>query len=147
MQAKTGRLCCSGTNGLSTSDFGSSTRGERYNSYYADHNMLTPPPHVAHLLVFEIFVGRDPKRLNGRISYSSTPWSNLNFRLTLFQNPQIIRMIFSGHDIIHPPALFPVWGFIMTMVIVISFAIERKTVLNDDAPELRGQPNWMIKYN
>ena len=31
---------------------------------------------------------------------------------------------------------FPVWGFIITMVIVISFARERKTAPNDYAPEL-----------
>ena len=69
-----------------------------------------------------------------------------------FQNPQILRTISSGHDIIHTPALFPVWGFIMTMVIVISFAVEHKTTPNDYAPELRAeelksQPNGMIRYN
>ncbi len=60
--------------------------------------------------------------------------------------------ISSGHDVIHTPATFPVWRFIMTIVIVISFARERKTVPNDYAPELsaekfKAQPNWMIKYN
>ena len=47
-------------------------------------------------------------------------------QLTLFQNPQILRILSSEHDIIHTPAPFPVWGFIMTTVIVISFARERK---------------------
>ena len=53
-----------------------------------------------------------------------------------FQNSQIFRTIFSGHDIIHTPTPFPVWGVIMTMVIVISFARQRKAVPNDYAPEL-----------
>ena len=44
---------------------------------------------------------------------------------TLFQNPQILRAMSSEHDVIHTPALFPAWGFIMAMVIVISFAHER----------------------
>ena len=53
-----------------------------------------------------------------------------------FQNPQILKTISSGHDVIHTPAPFSVWGFSMTMVIVISFAHERKTVLNNYTPEL-----------
>ena len=57
-------------------------------------------------------------------------------QLTLFQNPQIIRTIYSGHDVIHTPAPFTVWEVIMTMVIVISFAHERKTAPNDYAPKL-----------
>ena len=60
-------------------------------------------------------------------------------QLTLFQNPQILRTISFGHDVIHTPAPFPVWGFIMTMVSVISFAHECKTVPNDYAPELLTQ--------
>ena len=52
--------------------------------------------------------------------------SMVQSQLTLLQNPQIHRTISSGHDVIHTPASFPVKGFIMTMVIVISFAHERK---------------------
>ena len=36
-QANTGVLRCSGTNGFI--NFGSSIRGERHNSYYADHTI------------------------------------------------------------------------------------------------------------
>ena len=54
------------------------------------------------------------------------PWSNFNSQLTLFQNLQVLRTISSGHDFIHTPVPFSVWGFIMTMVIVISFARKRK---------------------
>ena len=69
--------------------------------------------------------GRKPNsHLNGLTSTDS------------FQNPQILRTISSGHDIIHTPAPFPFWGFIITMVIVISFAYERKTAANNYAPEL-----------
>ena len=174
MSVKTGGLCCSGTNGLLTSGFGSSTRGKRHNSYYADHT-IWPHQRAAHLAMFKIFVCRDPKnstlRLNSRIPTTQLhgrklnslcpngrelnclpAWSNVKFQLTLFQNPQILRTIFNGHDVIHTPSPIAYLGFIMTMVIVISITEERKTVPNDCAPELRAEkfktlPNWMIKYN
>ena len=38
-QSQQAELCCSGMRGLLTSDFGSSSRGERHNFYYA-----TPSP-------------------------------------------------------------------------------------------------------
>ena len=115
------------------SEFGSSTRGERHNSYYANH-----PQRAAHLVMFKISVCRDPKKptTSSMTQIQLSPqwqkcnslptWSNLKSQLTLFQNPQILRIISSGHDVIHTPAPFPVWGFIMTMVIVISFARKRK---------------------
>ena len=65
-----------------------------------------------------------------------------NSQLTPFQNPQILRTISSWFDVIHTPTPFPVWGFIMTMVIVISSAYERKTVPNDYAPELL---TWIVR--
>ena len=68
----------------------------------------------------------------------STPWSNVNLQLTLFQKPQILRTISSEHDIIHTQAISYL-GFIMTIVIVISFTRERKTVPNGYAPELRAE--------
>ena len=106
-------------------------------SYYAD-----PTPNVRHiswcLRSQFISAGRDPKKLNSSTQWpnpqlSLPSWSNPNFQLTLFQNPQILRTIFSGHDVIHTPALFPVWDLSWQMVIVISFAHERKTVPNDYA--------------
>ena len=83
-----------------------------------NHTMLTPIPNVRHISwCFRsqfISTGRDPKnstlRLNGRIPNYSTPWSNLNFQLALFQNPQILRTISSRHDIIHTPAPLSLWG-------------------------------------
>ena len=62
---------------------------------------------------------------------------------TLFQNPQILRTISSRHDVNHTLAPFPVWGFIMTMVIVISFERECKTAPNDYALEPRDSNNSM----
>ena len=119
----------------------SSTRGKRHNSYYANH-----PQRAAHLV---ISVGRDPKNpttsfngpnstlcLNGRNSTFCLHGLIWTSQLILFQNPQILRTISSGHDVIYTSAPFPVWVFIITMVIVISFAHERKTVPNDYAPEL-----------
>ena len=44
-------LFCSGMNVLLTSDFGSSTLGERHNSYYANH-----PQYSAHLVVQSQFL-------------------------------------------------------------------------------------------
>ena len=42
---------------LLTSDFSSSTRGERHNPYYANH-----PQRAVHLVMFKISVDRDPKK-------------------------------------------------------------------------------------
>ena len=67
MQAKTSRLCCSGTNDLLISDFGSSTREERHNSYCANH-----PQRAAHLVVFEISVSRDPKILTAAVTVENS---------------------------------------------------------------------------
>ena len=89
--------------------------------------MLTPPRRTAHLVMNKIYVGRDPK--NPTTSFNG---QNLNFHLNgpistdSFQNPQILRTISSVPDDIHSPSQFPVWGFIMTIVIVISFVRERK---------------------
>ena len=38
--------------------------------------------------------------------------SKVNSQLTLFQNLQILRTITFGHDAIHTPAPFPIWGFL-----------------------------------
>ena len=114
--------------------------------------MLTPPHHqcAAHLVMFKISIHlhrsgpeKLTRRCNGRKLNcmpqwqklnSLPPWSNLNW--LFFQNPHILRTISSGDDVIHTPAPFPVWGFIMTIVIVIFFARERKTAPNDTALEL-----------
>ena len=105
---------------LLTSDFGSSTR-ERDTIL----TRLTPSQRTAHLVMFKISHGRDPKILttaamienstlcpNGReVSYLPA-WSNVNLHLTHFQNPQILRTISFGHDVIHTPVPFPVRDFL-----------------------------------
>ena len=40
--------------------------------------------------------------------------STVKIQLTSFLNPQSLKTISSGHDVIHTPASFPVLGFIMT---------------------------------
>ena len=83
------------------------------NFYYADHAMLTIPNARRILLSLrslsveicetptqrQLYLQR-PKsnsQLNGRIPNYSTPWSNVNFQLPLFQNTQILRTISSGY--------------------------------------------------
>ena len=97
---------------LLTSDFGSSTRGERQNSYYAD-----PTPNVRHisrcLRSPFIFAGRDPKNLtasstvenstrcpNGR-ELNFLPFmvqyqlSTLFFKILKFSGPSLLGMTLS----------------------------------------------------
>ena len=127
--ANTGDSVVSGTNGLLTSGFGSSTRGKRHNSYYAN-----PIPNARRILWCLIYLSVEIRKNQLHISTVETQLSTDSFH-----NPQILRTISSGHDVIHTPAPFPVWGFIMTMVIAISYAREWKTVPNDYAPELLTQ--------
>ena len=87
------------------------TRRERhFLKAYANHIILTPPQHAAHLVMIKISI-----HLCWSRSENSTAYLNgRKFKcMTSFQNPQILRTISSGHDAIHTPAPFPVWGFIM----------------------------------
>ena len=81
-------------------------RETQFLKVFRNHTMLTPLPtfgkHILWCLRSQfISASRDPKNstlwLNGPISTS---------QLTLFQNPQILRTISSGHDVIHTPAHF-----------------------------------------
>ena len=125
---------------LLTSDFGSSTQGERHSIL----TMLTPSQRTAHLVVFKISVGRDPKNLtvaatvenstlcpNGRnsIVYLHGPMSTFK---SLSKSPNYQDHFFPAWH--HPHSrLISCLGFIMTRVIVVSFAHERKTLPNDYA--------------
>ena len=138
----------SDTKGLFISSFGP----WRHEEWGTILTMLTPSRCAAHLVVFKISIhlcwSRPEKlnrRRNGRKLNSMPQWQKLNFlpqwsnlnSFFFFQNPQILRTISSGYDVIHTPAPFPVGGFIMTMVIVTSFVSENKTATNDYAPELK----------
>ena len=126
-----------------------STWGERHNSYYADHTIwlhtkLTPSPTrgtSCDVLKSQfISAGWDLKNLIAAATLClNGPISTLCLRRSIstefFQNPQILRTISSGHDVMHTPGNSSL-GFIMTMVIAISFVRERKTTPNDYAPEL-----------
>ena len=115
---------------LLTSDFGSSTRGEWHNLYYADHT-IWPHQLATHLVMFKGSVNRDPKKLNccrnGRKLNSMAENSNLcpNGRKSivclhgpmstfnwLFLKSSNSQPISPGHDVIQTPASFPVWGLL-----------------------------------
>ena len=100
----TGRLCCFGYERfISFWLWFFDTRRERHNSYYADHAMLIIPNARRILWYLWSMSEEIRKKLD-----SSTRWSNLNSQVTLFQKPQILRTISSGHDVIPTPAPFPV---------------------------------------
>ena len=130
-------LCCSDTNSFIINFWLRffNTRRETILKSLSYHTMLTTLPNVRHISwSFRsqfIFAGRDPKNLTaaatvetqlyGRELHSLTQWQQLNClpawslvnsQLTLFQNLQILRTIASGHDVIHTPALFPIWGLL-----------------------------------
>ena len=107
----------SDTNGLLISDFGSwrhEGRETQFLKAYANHTMLTPTPRAAHLVMFKISIHlcrsgpeklnhhRNGRKLNSLPQVDSLP--QLDSQLTRFQNPQILRTISSGHDVIHTPA-------------------------------------------
>ena len=100
------------------------------------HYYAVPTP--KYLVVFKIFVSRDMQNLttclNGRKPNSVFQWSNLNWRLfqiLRFSEPSLPGMTSSQLQL-----YFLSGGFIITMVIVVSFAHEHKTAPNDDTPEL-----------
>ena len=137
---------------LLTSDFGSSTQGERHNSYYADHT-IWPHKCTAHPMMFKISVGRDPKNPTTssmvKIQFSTSNSmagtqlpacmvqcqpSTDSFSKTSNSQDHLCRAWRHQHS-----SPISCLGFIMTIVVVISFAWERKTVSNDCAPELRAE--------
>ena len=126
---------------LLTSVFGSSTRGERHNSYNADHS-IRPQKCAAHPVMFKISVGRNPKnpttssmvkiQLSTSKSMAGTQLSacmvQCQLSTDLFLKSSNSQPISSGHPHSSPISCL---GFIMTIVIVISFVHEHKTVPND----------------
>ena len=104
IQAKTGKYkyrptVVSDTNGLLIPDFGSLTRGERLNSYYANH-----PQCAVHLVVFKISVSRDPKNtttsFNGWnptlcLNGSNSIFNWLFFKILKFSGPSFPGMMSS----------------------------------------------------
>ena len=111
------RLRCSGTNRLLISDFGSSTRGERdtIRKSLSYHTMLTTPQRSAHLVIQSQFLHTmvGPQLLNtmaGTQLNLFSKYSKFSAHLFWASTLQFISCL----------------GFIMTMVIVISFVRERK---------------------
>ena len=141
-QANTYVLRCSGPNAFINFLTSVHRHGERDTIL----TMLTPSPRAVHLVVFKISVSKDPKILttaatvenstlcpNGRELNCLPPWSNVYHQLTLFSK----SLNSQDHHFRawrHPhSSLISCLGFIMTIVIVISFARERKTAPNDYA--------------
>ena len=147
----TGELCVLQVRtNLLTSEFSSSTRGERHNSYNADPT-IWPHKCVAHPVMFKISVGRDPNNStvchNGRNPNYSTLWQRTQFSAPMAETQLSACMVqcrpstdltfkilkFSAHLFwasrhLHTSPLSCL-EFIMTTVIVISFARERKLYL------------------
>ena len=157
----TGILCYSDTNGLLTSDFSSSTQGERqFRKVFHNHTMLTPPPTFGTSRgVLDLNSSSPLQRLKTQL-YSrelhSLPqwqelnclpaWSNLNFNcLPQWQRTQVSAYMVQcqlstesfSKSSKFSARLFWTWRyphssliscleFIMPIVIVISFARERK---------------------
>ena len=124
---------------LLTSDFGFSTQGEGHNSYYSDYTIWCHKC-AAHPEMFKISVARDTKnpttssmvkiQLSTSNSVAGTQSSTYMVQCQLSTAVIFKILIFSDH-------LFWAWrhphsshisylGFIMTMVIVISFMCESK---------------------
>ena len=83
---------------LSTSDFGSSTRGERHNSNYADHT-IWPYKCAVHLVVFKISVGRDPKNPTTSSVVKiqlSTQWQSTQLSASMVQCQLPNRLFFKN---------------------------------------------------
>ena len=128
---------------LLTSDFGSSTRGERHNSNKADHTVW-PHKRAAHPVMFKTSVGRDPKNTTASsmiIIQLSTSNSTAGTQLSacIVQCQSWTDSFLKSSN--SPDHLFRAWRhphssliscleFIMTMVMVISFVHEHKTVPN-----------------
>ena len=105
-------------NGLLISDFGSWWHEERDTIL---KSLCWHHKRAAHPVIFKISVGRDPKILttsfngpnptlclNGRNSTFCLHGPISTSQLTLFQNPQILRTISFGHDVIYTPVTFPI---------------------------------------
>ena len=111
---------------LLTSDFGSSTRGKRHNSYYAIHTIL-PHKRAAHPVMFKkkkpttssmvkIQFSTSRQKLTSLRPMAETQLSACMVQCQLptdsFSKSSNSQLISSGHDVIHTPATFPVWGLL-----------------------------------
>ena len=128
-------------------DFSSSTRGER-DTILTMQTILSDPTNVRRILwclrspsveirktQLHLQRAKSNSQLNSRELNHLPPWKKTQLSASMVQcQPSTLWFskssnsppISFGHDVIHTPASFPVWGFIMTMVIVISFANEHK---------------------
>ena len=120
-QTNTGGLCCFRYErfiNILTSVHDDTRRVAQFLKAYANHTMLTPPQRAVHLVMFKISDGRDLQNFNympqlfAPMAETQLSACMVQSQLTLFQNPQILRTISSGHDVIHTPVPFPIWGLL-----------------------------------
>ena len=119
---------------LLTSGFGSSTRGERHHSYYADHT-IWPHQHTAHLVVFKISVSRDLKILtaaaatvenstlcpNGRELICLPAWSYDSFSKSSNSQEHLFRAWRHPHS-----SSFPTWGLLWQLWLTYPLGVSLK---------------------
>ena len=104
---------------------------------YANHTMLTQiPTRGASCGIWDL---NSSLSVENRKSQPLPSTVDLNY--VSFQNPQILRTISSGHDVIHTSAPFPVGGLLWQMMI----PRRRKTAPSDYASEIR-DPNSSEPY-
>ena len=127
--------------------YGDTRRETQFLKVFSTHTLLTilsdHPPHGASRHV-KISDSRDPKNPTTCSMVENSTLCLYARNSTLYCYGPISTdsfLKFSGQSLpgmttstLQPP--FLVWGFIMTMVIVISFAHEHKTATNNYAPEL-----------
>ena len=83
-------------------------RATQFLKVYTNHTMLTLPQCVAHLVMFKILIHlcRSKTQLSPQWQNTQLTFSTVKIQLTSFQNPQILRTISSGRDVINTPAHF-----------------------------------------
>ena len=102
-------------------------RETQFFEVFANQTMLTQPQRAAHLVMFRSLPVEIWKiQLHLSTTEIQLVFSTVKIQLRRFQNSQILWTISSEHDIIYTQAPFLVWAFLMTLVIVISFAREHK---------------------
>ena len=86
---------------------GDTRRDTQFLKAYANHTMLEnlPLPHTRPILWCYKYLLVEIKKLNRYLQWLTS---------TVFSKSSNSQDISSGHDVLHTPAQFPVWGFIIT---------------------------------
>ena len=136
IQAETGGLCSSGSNSFINYCFRffDTRRETQFLKVFRNHTMLTQPPTFGTsrgFLDLNSFLPVEIRKTQLFDSMANTPTLNWLFSKSSNSQDHLFRTWRHPHS-----SNIPYLGFIMTMVIVISFAHEHKTAPNDFSPEL-----------